>query len=65
MCPNFIPKTTYTHCAICGEEICIGDEYIKNEDDEYAHWECVNNARDLAGWLGYKIEIMEDEFEMI
>lgn len=30
-----------------------------NDNDEYAHWECVSYGRDLAKWLGYKIKEKE------
>lgn len=48
------------YCSICKEGIQIGEEYIENDDGEYAHWECVDYARDLAKFLGYEIKEMED-----
>ena len=59
-CPNYtLPKTNY-YCDICGEGIYPGEEYIINDDDKYAHWECVDYGRDLAKWLGYEIKEMEE-----
>ena len=60
-CPNYIPPKASHCCSICQEGILNGEEYIKNDFGEYAHWECVNYGRDLAKFLGYKIKTMEDE----
>ena len=38
-----------------------GEEYIRNDDGDYAHWECITGKKDLAEWLGYEIEIMEED----
>jgi len=42
-------------------EIIHGEEYIKNDVGDYAHWECIDRKKDLAEWLGYEIEIMEED----
>ena len=47
-------------CSICKEGIYNGEEYIVNDDKEYAHWECVDYGRDLAKFLGYEIKTMEE-----
>lgn len=60
-CPNYIPKKASHYCSICDEGIYDGEEYIKNDNSEYAHWECVDYGRDLAKFLGYEIKTMEDE----
>lgn len=49
------------YCSICNEEIFNGEEYIENDNGNYAHWECVDYGRDLARWLGYEIKIMNNE----
>lgn len=48
-------------CVICGDGIQIGEEYIVNSINEYAHFDCVDYSRDLVKFLGYKIDYMEDE----
>lgn len=60
-CPNYTPKKAKHYCSICDEGIYDGEEYIKNDNSEYAHWECVDYGRDLAKFLGYEIKTMEDE----
>ena len=47
-CPNYTPPKTNYYCDICEEGIYPGEEYIINDDDKYAHWECVDYGRDLA-----------------
>ena len=57
------PRTTVkaTHyCSICQEGIYNGEEYIENDDGEYAHWDCIDYGRDLVKWLGYEIKEMEE-----
>ena len=46
------------YCSICEEGILDGEEYIENDDGEYAHWECVDGKFSLADWL--KIRIMKE-----
>ena len=58
-CPNYkIPKGDY-YCSICGEWMYEGDEYIENNDGEYAHWDCIGYDRELLEWLGFEIKTME------
>ena len=59
-CPNYIPPKASHCCYICNEGIYDGEEYIENDDGEYAHWECVDYGRDLAKFLGYEIKTMEE-----
>ena len=56
---NYIPIDE-DYCSICKEGILNGEEYIVNDDNDYAHWECVDYAKDLAKFLGYEIKEMED-----
>ena len=60
-CPNYEYENKYytKYCRICGEKILYGEEYIKNDDDEYAHYECVGCAWDMEKFLGYKIMTWE------
>lgn len=58
-CPLYEPRATH-YCSICDEGIYDGEEYIKNDIGEYAHWECVDYGRDLAKFLGYEIKTMEE-----
>ena len=60
-CPNYIPPKSTHYCSICQEGIYDGEEYIENDDGEYAHWECVDYGRDLAKFLGYAIKMMNEE----
>lgn len=62
-CPNYILPRVTNYCSICGQGIYNGEEYIVNNINEYAHWECIDYGRDLAKWLGYEIKIMEEENE--
>ena len=61
-CPNYMPQKVSHHCSICGEGVQIGEEYITNDDGDYAHLECVSYGRDMAIFLGYVIKEMEDEW---
>lgn len=65
-CPLYESPKASHYCSICEEGIYDGEEYIENDDGEYAHWECVDYGRDLAKWLGYEIKEMEidDEYNI-
>ena len=60
-CPNHIPPKTNHYCSICGEGIYNGEEYIKNENNDYRHYECFHGIKDLLQWLGYEIKTMEND----
>ena len=60
-CPNANEQKSEHNCSECGENILIGEECIVNDNGDYAHWECVDYARDLAKFLGYDVKEMEDE----
>ena len=60
-CPYYEPTKSKHNCSICKENIFVGDEYIVNNKGDYAHWECVDYAINLAEFLGYEIKEMEDE----
>ena len=60
-CPLYeLPKASH-YCSICGNGIYNGEEYIRNDDGDYAHWECIYGKNDLAEWLNYEIGIMEED----
>ena len=60
-CPNAQPNEVSHYCSICKEGIYNGEEYIVNENGNYAHWECVDYGRDLVRWLGFEIRTMESD----
>lgn len=62
-CPNYISSNSHYNCSICNEGIQNGEEYIVNDDNDYAHWECVDYAKDLVKFLGYDVKEMDDENE--
>lgn len=60
-CP-YADEIKYSYiCSKCGEGILNGEEYIVNEKGQYAHFECVDYARDLVNFLGYEIKEMNEE----
>ena len=60
-CPNYIPKKAKHYCSICEEGILDGEEYIENDNGEYAHLECIDYGRDLVKFLGYEIKTMNED----
>lgn len=61
-CPNYKEYKSNVICAECGEEICIGDKYVRNDVGQYAHVDCFDRTEDMAIFLGYKIyEMTEDD----
>lgn len=60
-CPNYEEPKPSHYCFICDEGIQNGEKYIVNDNDDYAHWECVDCAKDLAEFLGYDIETMRGD----
>lgn len=60
-CPNYDEQKPILYCHFCGEGIYVGDKYIKNDDGEYAHWDCLDYTGDLVKFLGYEIKTMEND----
>ena len=60
-CPNYEPNLSIYVCVKCNENIAIGEEYIVNDNNEYAHWDCIDFSRDLADFLGYEVKEMVDD----
>lgn len=61
-CPNYRTPKAIHYCSICGNGILDGEEYIRNDNDEYRHYECFYSMRELLEWLGYEIKTMEDDY---
>lgn len=64
-CPNYIPPKASHYCSICGDGIYDGEDYIENQDGEYAHYDCLTDetCREIVEWLGGEIKIMEGDYE--
>lgn len=60
-CPNYTSPKSHHYCSICGEGIYPGEEYIKNDNGEYRHFECFFSLRELLEWLGYEVKTMEED----
>lgn len=60
-CPSCESPKSNHNCYECGENILFGEEYIVNDNGDYAHLECVDYVRDLARFLGYEIKEMKNE----
>lgn len=61
MCP-YAPKIKSNyHCSICKDGIFNGEEYVENDNGDYAHFECVYSGRDLAKFLGVEIKEMDGD----
>ena len=60
-CPNYTPQKATHYCSICDNGIYEGDEYLVNDDNEYAHFDCVEYGKDMAKFLGYKIKEMDED----
>lgn len=58
-CPLYeLPKTSH-YCSICEEGIYDGEEYVENDDYEYAHLECVDTVREFADFMKIDIQTMD------
>lgn len=59
-CPN-ADEPKYEHkCSICGEGIYECEQYILNDDGEYAHYDCPS-MKELINFLGYEILTMRGD----
>lgn len=59
-CPNSSEQKANHYCSICGEGILNGEEYIRNDNDLYVHYEC-SSVREMVDFLGYEVKVMESE----
>lgn len=62
-CPNYYPPKSRYYCSVCGEGIYAGEEYVKNQDDEYAHYDCFYSTKELLEWAGCEIKFMEENYD--
>lgn len=61
-CPDYSPTTTNHICSICKYGIYSGDNYVKNENGDLAHYECFDTVREALEFAGLSIkEMREDE----
>jgi hypothetical protein len=61
-CPNYQPPKAKHYCSFCEDGIYDGEEYIVNNDNEYRHYECFYNTKDMLKWLGHEVKNMENEY---
>ena len=62
-CPNYEQSKPPHYCSICGQGIYDGEEYLKNDNGEFRHYDCFFSLRELLQWLGYEIRTMEDDYD--
>lgn len=62
-CPKYIYPPASHRCEICDEGIYEYEEYIVNDNDEYIHYDCIQNDRELIDWLGYEIRTMGELYD--
>lgn len=60
-CPYYTPPKPEHYCCICKNGIFEGEEYIKNQDGKYRHYDCFYGLRELLSWLGYEVSVMSEE----
>lgn len=63
MCPLFEKSKPVHYCSICGNGIYNGEEYLVNDLNDYRHYDCFYDNRNLLKWLGYEVKIMEDNYD--
>lgn len=61
-CPNAEEPKVKEICSICHEGIYIGDKYIENDKNEYAHFDCIDYGKEMAEFLGYEIKEMDQDY---
>ena len=62
-CPNYTEHISRYRCTYCNDLIRAGEEYVRNDNGEYIHKECIFDVDSIVKWLGYKIERMEGNGE--
>lgn len=59
-CPNYIMPNSDWYCIRCGLPILNGQDYLRNENGEFAHEDCINGFYDLAEFCGVTRGIKEE-----
>ena len=64
-CPDYENNAVH-QCSICDEGICNGEEYVKNIDGEYVHYDCFTNQsyQEMIDWLGGSVGTMDEFYGM-
>lgn len=60
-CPHYREYKSNVICSECGEEICIGDRYVRNDVGQSVHVDCFDRTEDMAIFLGYEIHEMTED----
>lgn len=60
-CPNYTTPEASHYCSICGQGIYSGDKYIRNDNDDLAHIECLDDIEDALDWLGFTVMTYYDD----
>lgn len=60
-CPLAAEPQPYCYCSICGHGIYDGEEYVRNDDGEFVHLDCLT-VREMVEFLGHKVEIVDSDF---
>ena len=55
-CPNYISPISGYVCSFCREDILTGEEYVMNDNGDYAHLDCLSDVQETLHWLGYAIK---------
>ena len=54
-CPNYSAPESRYKCVVCNEYIQPGEEFLENDNDEKAHWECVDTGYELINFLEHSV----------
>lgn len=60
-CPYYKETRASCYCSVCGQGICNDEEYVRNDNGEYVHYDCIQGIRWLLDWLDRDVEIMDEE----
>lgn len=62
-CPEYQEPFSNHYCSICGDGIVNGEEYVINQDNKYAHYECLSADKQTLEWCGCEVKEMEAKYE--
>ena len=57
-CPNYEAPAYLHTCDFCGFGIYQGEEYVKNIDGDYIHYDCIDNMPEFIRWCKCEKGIM-------